>query len=585
MKKITQETINRIQEEVSIIDVVENYTKVVKRGYGSSYFGFCPFHNDVTNPSMSIDADKKLFHCFTCEESGNMIQFVQKKENLRFPEAVVLLGEKYGIPIEYDNPDDDGNEEAKVSYYKILKEAEAFFVSSLEKAEDAKKYFFEERRFSEETVKDWGLGWAPGYKNLYNHLKKKGYTDEVIAEIGLINFNEKRGEYQDTFFSRVIFPIRDVLGRTVGFGGRVLDDGKPKYLNSKENPVFHKRRTLYGLNVARKEIQKANEVIVAEGYVDTIMLSQHGIKYVVSALGTAFTSDHILILSRMTKNIYLCLDADAAGRSAAERGIDLLENTDAKVYVIEIPEEMGKDPDEFLKKYSSEEFLKIKEQASPIQKFIVKNIIAEFDLDSPHGRERAYNAAVDFVKEYRDTFSMFQGIETCDYIVSQLDMPVNGHELFKSISKETPKKNSNSSPAISPVKLIDASLELNVLRLMVDWPEYLPYFEANLKEEFFTTPQNRKLYKKTMETLKEDKDVRFINFEDEETSKLWTKFLMTHPTTDLSEKQAETTIRRSINSLHRSFIQSQLESLEKDPQKNMDEIFTLKLKLAKIPTN
>ncbi len=585
MKKITQETIERVKEEVSIIDVIENYTRVVKKGYGSSYLGFCPFHNDVKNPSMSIDADKKLFHCFTCSEGGNLFQFIQKKENVGFADSVLLLAEKYNIPVEYENPDDDTAEQEKISYYKLLKAAEDFFKNELTKSKEAQEYL-SSRNFAEETIKEWGLGWAPGGFSLINHLKKLGYDVKDIEEVGLANFNENKKIYQDTFFSRLIFPIRDVLGRPIGFGGRTLEkDGKPKYLNSKENPVFHKRRTLFGLNLARKEIQKLNEVIVTEGYVDTIMLWQHGIHNVVAALGTAFTVEHILTLSRMTKNIYLCLDADKAGQAATKRGIDLLENTDADVYVIEIPQSMAKDPDEFLQKYSVEEFQKIKEKAISIQKFIVKNMLNEYDLSSPNTRSRAYSAVMEFMKEYIHTFTIFQGIDVCEYMADKLDMPVSGYELYNTLikdkSKAKPKTENNNVNQNS--KIIDASLELNLLRLIYDWPLLLKENQDSIKEEYFVYKDYYNIYQVLKEIIEESNDVKNLSFDNPEMEKTWTKFLMTYPSTDLNEKQAEITIKRMIASLKRNYLQKKLESLQDNDEKDLDEIFKIKLELSKIP--
>jgi DNA primase len=582
MKRIKQEVIDRIREQVSIIDVIENYTRVVKKGYGNAYMGFCPFHNDVTNPSMSIDADKKVFHCFTCEEGGDLFQFIQKQENVGFADSVRLLAERYGIPVEYDNPDDTGNEEEKVSYFKLLKDAEDYFIAQLDKSEVAKKYL-EDRHFSAEIIEKWGLGWAPGNRDLYNHLLKLGYKKENMVEAGVVSFNENRKDYQDVFFSRVIFPIRDVLSRPIGFGGRTLDkDGKPKYLNSKENPVFHKRQTLFGLNMARKEIQKRDEVIVTEGYVDTIMLHQYGVTNTVAALGTAFTAEHVLVLSRLTKNIYLCLDADKAGRDAARRGIDLLTDSDANVYVIEIPLSMAKDPDEFLQKYPVEDFVKIKSNAISIQKFIIKSILEEHDLTSANTRDRAYNAVMDFLREYKNTFTMFQGIDACDYIVGRLDIPVSGHNLYSSIFKDS-AASGGASFMPSTNKIIDTSLEFNLLRLLLDWPSLVYLFHEGLKPEFFSSEENHEIYDVLLKAIDDDINLNQIKFPRPDLEKIWNRFLVTHPSANLNDKQAEQAIKRTLNSMRRTYLENQLEELSRDGDANLDEIFRLKMELSKVP--
>lgn len=584
MKRISKETIDRIQEEVSIIEVMEHYTKIVKKGYGgNAYTGFCPFHNDVRNPSLSINADKKIFYCFTCNEAGNLFQFIQKIEGIGFADSVKLLGDRYNIPIIYDNPGDPGYEEERTSFFNILKDADEFYHNELSKSSEAQKYL-SQRNFSEDTIKTWNLGWAAGNRTLFNYLVKKGYKKEDLVTSGLISYVEEKNEYRDVFFSRVVFPIKDVLGRTIGFGGRTLEpNGKPKYLNSKENPIFHKRKTLFGMNVARKRIQEKDEVLVTEGYVDTIMLHQHGINNAVAALGTAFTTDHILLLSRMTKNIYLSLDADKAGRTAARRAIELLENTDASLYVVEIPLDMAKDPDEFLQKYSAEEFIKIKDQAISIQKFIVKSIFEEYDLESSNAKERAYNDVIAFLQKYRKTFTMFQGIEVCDYITSRLGMPFSGYELYQNVIKNDKKQSSNDDKKVDVISsnLLDLSLELNLIRLLADYSSFGPMVKEIIEDKYFTTDETRDMYNKIINSITSGATIDNIVFEDETLNKTWNKFQITHPSIVLTNQQAEQSIQQAINALKRLYLEKRLEKLEFEGK--LDEVFQIKMELAKIP--
>lgn len=393
----SEDLIEEIRTKNDIVDVISGYVQLQKKG--SSYFGLCPFHNEKS-PSFSVTPGKQMYYCFGCGEGGNVFTFLMRYENDTFQEAVKLLADKVGI----DLPEVDFSEEEKKSrdlktkILEVNKEAAKFFYHQLKSENGAEGYkYFKDRGLSDETMVKFGLGFSLKYSNsLYTYLKNKGYKDELLKETGLIKYSEK-GIY-DAFWNRVMFPIMDNNNRVVGFGGRVLGDSKPKYINSPETKVFDKSRNLYGLNLARMTRRK--NFIICEGYMDVIALHQAGFDNAVAALGTAFTSGHARLIKRYTDSILVTFDSDGAGVKASLRAIPIMRAVGISIKVINL--KPYKDPDEFIKNLGVEEFEKRIDTAENAFIYEVRMLMQNYDLKDPDSKTKFLNEVAGKLLEFED---------------------------------------------------------------------------------------------------------------------------------------------------------------------------------------
>lgn len=382
-----EEIIEEIRQKNDIVDVISGYVRMQKKG--ASYFGLCPFHNEKTS-SFSVSPGKQMYYCFGCGAGGNVFTFIMNYENYSFPEAVKLLADRAGVPL----PELEYNEEMKkkesrrATLLEINKEAAKYFFYQLRcKHGQAGYEYLKKRQLKEETIKSFGLGYSNKTSNdLYLYLKNKGYSDELLNAAGLVSFSEKIGMC-DKFWNRVMFPIQDINHRVIGFGGRVMGDGEPKYLNSPETEIFDKSRNLYGLNFARTS-RKSN-MILCEGYMDVIALHQAGFQQAVASLGTAFTSGQANLLRRYTEQVLLSYDSDGAGTKAALRAIGILKEVGLTGKVINL--EPYKDPDEFIKNLGEEAFEKRMDEAENSFFFELRILQRDYDLTDPEGKTRFHN--------------------------------------------------------------------------------------------------------------------------------------------------------------------------------------------------
>ena len=374
-----EELIEEVRTRNDIVEVISGYVRLQKKG--SNYFGLCPFHNEKS-PSFSVSPGKQMYYCFGCGAGGNVITFLMEYENQTFPEAVRTLAQRAGIAL----PEADDSKEARqadsrrAKLLEINKEAAKYFYYQLrtERGSVGMEYL-RKRELSDETMNHFGLGYANKYSNdLIQYLKSKGYSEDLIRDAGLCNVDEKHGMY-DKFWNRVMFPIQDINHRVIGFGGRVMGDGKPKYLNSPETEIFDKSRNLYGLNFARTS-RKGN-VILCEGYMDVIAMHQAGFTQAVASLGTAFTSGQASLLRRYANEILLSYDSDGAGVNAALRAIGILKEAGMIGRVINL--EPYKDPDEFIKALGGEEFQKRLDHAENSFFFELRQLQKNYDLSDP----------------------------------------------------------------------------------------------------------------------------------------------------------------------------------------------------------
>ena len=381
-----EEVIEEIRMKNDIVDVVSGYVKLQKKG--SSYFGLCPFHNEKS-PSFSVSPGKQIYYCFGCGAGGNVISFVMQYENYTFQEAVKFLAQKAGIQL----PEAEYSEETRKKENKrarllqVNKEAATYFFHQL-RSENGRAgwQYLKKRELSDETIRKFGLGFANMTSNdLVKFLKSKGYEDEVIRDAGLATFDEKFG-FHDKFWNRVMFPIQDINHRVIGFGGRVMGDGKPKYLNSPETPVFDKSRNLYGLNIARTA--RKNQIILCEGYMDVITMHQAGFSQAVASLGTAFTEGQASLLKRYTDEVILSYDSDGAGVTAALRAISILKEAGMTGRVLNL--EPYKDPDEFIKNCGQEAFQKRLVEAENTFFFEIRMLQKDYNMQDPESKTKFY---------------------------------------------------------------------------------------------------------------------------------------------------------------------------------------------------
>ena len=362
--------VEEIKNRANIVDVIGRVVNLKKAG--SNYKGLCPFHNEKT-PSFIVSEEKQIFTCFGCGESGDVISFVEKYNNLDFKGACELLAGEYGIEMDASF----GGNPRKKELHEVNRLAARFFYRALrEKANPAYTYM-KGRGISEETMNSFGIGYADGqWDSLIRALEAQGIKRDTLIEVGLAT--SSGGRVYDKFRDRVIFPIINTGGKVIGFGGRILGDGTPKYLNSPESIVFQKKNNLYGLNLTGREVKKADRIILVEGYMDVISLYQAGVRNVAASLGTALTENQATLIKRYTKNVVLSYDADEAGQNAAMRGTDILYQADCQARVLRVTD--GKDPDEFIQSQGREAFDQLVENAQAYGDFKIRRFREKYDL-------------------------------------------------------------------------------------------------------------------------------------------------------------------------------------------------------------
>lgn len=387
MPYYSDELIEEVRSRNDIVDVIGGYVRLQKKG--SSYFGLCPFHNEKTG-SFSVTPSKQMFYCFGCGAGGNVFTFLMKYENYTFGEAMQTLADRVGIELPKQELSEAQKREAdeRSRLLEINKEAAKYFYALLRNPRGARAYeYFKNRQLSDETMQKFGLGYSDQYSDdLYRYLRKKGYDDEILKKSGLVTIDEVRGGH-DKFWNRAMFPIMDVHNRVIGFGGRVMGEGEPKYLNSPETRIFDKSRNLYGLNIARTS--RRNQLLLCEGYMDVISLHQAGFDNAVASLGTALTSGHANLLKRYTKEVYLTYDSDGAGVKAALRAIPILKEVGITTKVINM--RPYKDPDEFIKALGADEYQKRIDEAENSFLFEIRILNEQYDMNDPASKTAFFN--------------------------------------------------------------------------------------------------------------------------------------------------------------------------------------------------
>lgn len=473
-----KEIIEEIKARCDIASVIGDYIKI--QPSGQNYKALCPFHVEKT-PSFHISTAKQVYKCFGCGEGGDVINFVMKMENLDFMDAVRLLANRCGIDINF-NIDEETKQKIELSkkYQDIHTEAARFYFSNLVKSKNRGYDYLRNRGLDDKTIKRFGLGYSQdSWNSLMDYLiEEKGYSQEELLECGLIGKSTKTDKYYDKFRNRVMFPIFDYRGNVIGFGGRVLDDSLPKYLNSPDTLIFNKRHNLYGLNFARKNLS-SRTVILVEGYMDLISLYQYGIKIAVATLGTALTSQQARLIKRYADNVIISYDSDGPGTKASLRAIDILVEAGLSVKVLDLKD--AKDPDEYVRKYGTDEYRKAMKDAVPRIKFKIDNLKSSFDLSKDQDNIKFAQEAVNIIKQLKSPVEIDYYIKYLSEIV-QLDEDAVKREIYgKSYSSRNLANgkfnNKFNKKEEKPIEKMDAIqhgeelTEIKLMKIMMNIPE------------------------------------------------------------------------------------------------------------------
>ena len=488
--QISEEILEKIKSQNDIVDVISERVRLRKSG--RNFTGLCPFHNEKT-PSFSVSQEKQIYKCFGCGEAGNVISFVMKEKNLPFIEAVKYLANRANIPLEMNNGEKSQSSKKKDLLYRINVEAAKFFFSNLMNNQNAKEYFLN-RGIKEETIKKFGLGYAnDSWNSLMFYLRKKGINDTLLEEAGLISVNKEKGRKYDRFRNRVMFPVFDYQGKVIGFGGRVLDDSKPKYLNSPETLVFQKGTNLYGLNFALKHNMSERYFVIVEGYMDLISLHQYGITNVVASLGTALTINQARLLKRYADKVIISYDADMAGQMATLRGLEILRTAGFDVRVLNIPQ--GKDPDEYVRSNGKEAFLKLINSAEPLIDYRMKK--AEEGIDFKNSQ-----SLILYAKRIMEIISDLDPVEKDVYIKKASEntgiKEQTLYDILKSKMKDNRENNFRNNKEEDRSKLYVEpgflKAERAILKIMLENKEYLQYIEERISENDFILLEHKEIF-------------------------------------------------------------------------------------------
>ena len=492
----SDELVEEVRQRNDIVDIISGYVNLKKKG--CNYFGLCPFHNEKS-ASFSVSPGKQMYYCFGCGAGGNVFTFIMNYENYTFAEAIKLLADRAGIalPEIEDSKEAREKENRRKTLLQINKEAATYFYYQLRAPQGRVGLdYLRGRQLSDETMNRFGLGYSNKTSNdLCQYLRHKGYPDELIRESGVAVFNEKYG-MSDKFWNRVMFPIQDVNHRVIGFGGRVMGEGEPKYLNSPETPVFDKSRNLYGLNFARTARQ--DNIILCEGYMDVIAMHQAGFTQAVASLGTAFTSGQANLLRRYTENVILSYDSDGAGVKAALRAIGILKEAGLTGKVLNL--EPYKDPDEFMKNLGREEFAKRLLQAENTFFFELRMMQKQYDLSDPEAKTKFYNEIA------KKLCGFSEEVERENYTEAVAEKYNISMESLKKLVTGYAAKMGMAAEVIRPKQPVQQKntpkeQQENVQKLLLTWLVEEPHLYKKIKKYITPLSFTNELYRQVAQEL------------------------------------------------------------------------------------
>jgi DNA primase len=584
-----EELIEDIRISNDILAVVGEYVRLERKG--KNYFGLCPFHNEKT-PSFCVDPGKQLYYCFGCGKGGSVIQFIMETENFDYVEAIRFLAERARIPLpEGDSEQEKAIARKKQDLLKINVEAARFFYEQLndQRNSQARKYL-NRRKVSESIARKFGIGYSPEeWDILYRHLRKKGYDDEILLDSGLIIKGKNGGSCFDRFRARIVFPIFDIRGNLLGFGGRVINDGSPKYMNSPETLVYNKRKNLFALNFAKNSREK--RIIIVEGYMDVISLHQYGIINTVASLGTALTEEQGRLLKKYAEEIVISYDADSAGQAATMRGLDLLNDVGCSVKVLVIPN--GKDPDEFIKRNGPETFEKLLERALSLVEYKIKALKKDIDTNTTDGKISFLNKAADLLSKIDNNMEreMYVKKISKEYEISEESMyaevlkrvkPAKG---FKTVSKIDPNrlKNIRRKGSSEFEKVIECERILLCV-LSIDNSVYRA-IKDRLNPKDFEDEKNKEIAKEVFNRLENNRGIvpaELINLVGDGLSDIFARLIQGECNFDDNKKAVMDIIRRiEMHKLDKREKEI-LEILSTSQNQSDEDVEKLKLELKSI---
>ena len=593
MLRYSDELIEEVRQSNDIVDIISQYVHLTRKG--RNYFGLCPFHNEKS-PSFSVSPDRQIFHCFGCGVGGNVYTFLMKIEGITFKDAVEQLAERANIQLPVlNNNADNAREELKAKVYKVNEFTAEFYHQNLYKptAKIAQEYV-KKRKMNRDTLEAYQIGYSGKFDELYQALKKQGFAEKEILESGLVNKNDN-GKYIDRYRNRLMFPICDVRGKVIAFGGRVLDDSKPKYINSPENIVYSKGRHLFGLNVAKKYSKE--KIIIVEGYMDVISLYQRGIMNVVGALGTALTEQQGWLLRKSTEQIILGFDADGAGQTAVARSMEILQKMGCDMRVLQI--EGAKDPDEFIVKFGEGRFKLAVENAISLVEFKVKNLKKELNLENTGDKIKFLNEISKILSKIQNTMEREVYIEKIakGYNISKEAIYAEVNKMIYT-GEKTEKILQNRKVQVNQIKKeettdIDEDLtkrENTIISLLLDANiDIFQKIKKYLKPEDFRHPINKKIAIKLYEELeKEDPNInKLVDELDEEAQNHITMVMATEYEIENAEKAVDDILQKYEREKLEIKKQEILKKLETEQQEDLKkqlgkELSNIIIALAKI---
>ena len=558
MIRYSDEIIEEVRQNNDIVDIISQYVHLTRKG--RNYFGLCPFHSEKS-PSFSVSPDRQIFHCFGCGVGGNVYTFLMKIEGITFKEALEQLAERANIQLpKLENNADTAREELKAKVYKVNEFTAEFYHQNLYKptAKIGQEYV-KKRKMNKETLEAYRIGFSGKFDELYKALKAQGFGEKEILESGLVNKNDN-GTYIDRYRNRLMFPICDVRGKVIAFGGRILDDSKikdpkfpqPKYINSPENVVYSKGRHLFGLNVAKKD--SAKKILIVEGYMDVISLHQRGVTNVVGALGTALTEQQGWLLRKSTEQVILGFDADGAGQTAIARSMEILQKMGCDMRVLQI--EGAKDPDEYIVKFGEGRFRLAMDNAISLVEFKVKNLKKDLNLENTGDKIKFLNEIAKILSKVENTMEREIYIEKIaqGYNISKEAIYAEVNKLIYNNTKEDKVLQSRE---IKPVREnikntteIDEDLkrrENTIIAILLDSnANMFAKIKEQIKPEEFKDSVNRKIAEQLYKELeKEDCNInRLIDSFDEETQNHITMVMATDYEIDNLEKAVDDILQK-----------------------------------------
>ena len=563
--RYSDEILDEVKSSNDIVDVISQYISLKRSG--RNYFGLCPFHNEKS-PSFSVSPDKQIFHCFGCGVGGNVISFISKIEGIGFKESIEVLAERANIKLPtIDNSIDSKKEELKAKVYKVNSfTAEYYHKKLYEPSSKIAQEYVKKRQLNNETLQSFKIGFSGKFDELYQALKKEGFNDEEILESGLVNKNEN-GKYIDRYRNRLMIPILDERNRVIAFGGRVLDDSKPKYINSPENIVYSKGRHLFGLNVAKKGDTK--RLLIVEGYMDAISLHQRGITSVVASLGTALTTSQGWLLRKNCEQVILGFDSDGAGQTAILRAMEVMQNMGCDMRVLQMSG--AKDPDEYVLKYGAVRFQKLLDDAISLIEFKIKILQKDLNLENASDKIKFLNEIAKLISKIENTMEREIYIEKIakGYNISKEAIYAEVNKLQYSnrkssniLEKERPvvsrvRKEENISEEIT-------KRENTILWILINSVDTYKTIKENIKIEDFKNEENKEILKQIYNALEKGNDNISSVLDHIESEQI-----QSHLTEIMAEDYGITDNKKAIEDLLKKY---ELEKLESKRDRLIDEL-------------